>query len=375
MVVVARPSSVLPIADSAMIGVVKRLGYIPALDGLRGVAIALVLAFHFTGKPLGGTYGVDLFFVLSGFLITTLLLEESQRTGRVDLRAFYGRRARRLLPALAVMLSCYLVFEAAHGRNAVTIVAEYGLYAGNLFYVVVRPVDTTGLGHLWSLAEEEQFYLIWPLAMMLLARTRRPLRWLLALLTALTCYRFALIADHADMTRLYRAPDTNSEGLVLGAALAFARCSGFSANEWLAKVGLVLALPVVVVGQYSVGLPLFELGSAAMVAAAVSQTDFARLLASRALVWLGRLSYSLYLWHFPILRAFGYHDRLLALGVSVLVAWLSYRYVEQPFRRRHEPGHAIQKSPEALSSTSASPLLGVKLATSSSREVAEAVSL
>jgi peptidoglycan/LPS O-acetylase OafA/YrhL len=158
---------------------------------LRAIAVALVVAFHYTGgkTPLGGGYGVDLFFVLSGFLITTLLLEERAATGRIRLGGFYLRRARRLFPALAALLCAYLVYNAILGRDALATVADYGLYFGNIYFVVSRHADNTGLGHLWSLAEEEQFYLVWPLVLLLIARTKRPAYWIAALVVALVAYR------------------------------------------------------------------------------------------------------------------------------------------------------------------------------------------
>jgi peptidoglycan/LPS O-acetylase OafA/YrhL len=319
---------------------------VPALDGLRGIAILLVMAFHFTGQPFGGPYGVDLFFVLSGFLITTLLLEERECEGQVRLAAFYMRRARRLLPALVAMLACYLLFEAARGRNALADVADYGLYAGNLYYVIVHHPDTTGLGHLWSLAEEEQFYLVWPAALLVLARARRPLRWLLVIIGCLVTYRYALtLGAHASMTRLYRAPDTHSEGLVMGAALAFARRNGFRANETLAKIGLALAIPPVFVGQWTIGVLMFELGAVCLVAAAVGETEFAGLLAWRPFVWLGTLSYSLYVWHFPVIWTFGHKRVLVALAVTLCVSWLSYRFIERPFRAA---GPLLRRAPRRI---------------------------
>lgn len=310
-----------------------RLGYVPALDGLRGLAVLLVVAFHYTGAPLGGPYGVDLFFVLSGFLITTLLLEERAARGRSNLVGFYVRRARRLFPALAVMLAAYLVYNAVLGRDAMATVADHGLYFGNIYFVVTHRPDQ-GLGHLWSLAEEEQFYLVWPLLLLLLARARRPLYWVGALLLLLMAYRGFFILNGASMTRLYRAPDTHSEGLVLGAVLAILRQQGFVAGEWAGKLGIILIVPPAVAGIWSVGLPTFELGAFFLIAAAIGATEIAGWLSFRPLVWLGTLSYSLYLWHEPILWAFHRHDRLIALALSFVCAWLSYRYVELPLRRR-----------------------------------------
>src|SRR5437588_243135 len=205
-----------------------RLGHVAALDGLRGVAILLVVSVHFTGVPKGGGLGVDLFFVLSGFLITTLLLEERERDGRIRIRAFYERRARRLLPALAVLLLAFLVIDAAQGRNGLSQVAVYGLYAGNAYEAFVSSVSTPSLGlvHLWSLAQEEQFYLLWPLGFLLAVRSRRPARWLAALFALLVCYRIALVAHGAPMYRIDRGPDTQSEPLVAGCLIAFVRHRG-----------------------------------------------------------------------------------------------------------------------------------------------------
>lgn len=317
-----------------------RLGYVPALDGLRGIAILLVVAYHYTGYsiPLGGGYGVDLFFVLSGFLITTLLLEEREATGQIRLRNFYLRRARRLLPALVVLLSAYLIYNAILGHDALLTVADYGLYFGNIYYVAGHGVANNGLDHLWSLAEEEQFYLVWPLLLLLVARTRRPVYWIAALVIALVAYRSTLIVDGATMHRMYRAPDTHSEGLLLGAVLAFLRRQGFTAGEWAGKLGVALAVPPVIVWMWGIGLPVFELGAVLLVAAAVGDTEIARALSVRPLVWLGQRSYSFYLWHFTVLWAFGLSRALLALPLAFACALLSYRFVEQWFRsRRVEP--------------------------------------
>jgi peptidoglycan/LPS O-acetylase OafA/YrhL len=311
-----------------------KLGYVPALDGLRGLAILLVVAFHATGWPYGGPYGVDLFFVLSGFLITTLLLEEYAETGTVRLRRFYSRRARRLLPAVSVMLAAYLLYGALYGRDFLPDVVHYGLYAGNIYYVAAHHPDRTGLGHLWSLAEEEQFYLIWPAVLLLLVRARRPMRWLAALLLAVAGYRLGLILHGASMQRMYRAPDTHAEGLVLGALLAFAWRAGLRGREWHGKLAGALLVPCVILGIWKVLLPVFELGAALAVLSAVSDTELAARLAARPLVWLGKLSYGIYVWHFPILWAFGRHGTVLCLAATLIVASLSYYFVEQPFRRR-----------------------------------------
>jgi peptidoglycan/LPS O-acetylase OafA/YrhL len=323
----------------------ERLGYVPALDGLRAAAIALVVCHHYFGWPFGGGVGVDLFFVLSGFLITSLLLEERTATGAIRLRRFYWRRARRLVPALVVVLAGYLLLAAVKGRDELGTVAKAGFYTANLVQAYSSgqrpPLDPTGIGHLWSLAQEEQFYLVWPWVLLLLARSRRIVFWLGLLLTGLLLYRYALLWRGVSLRRIYYSPDLHSEGLVAGALLAAfrARRPRFAVGEAIAQASVPVAL-ICALGLgtgdviWAWGLPVFELAAVGMVAAALSATAFASFFAARPLVWLGQRSYSLYLWHMPILWTVGHRDRLLGLALSFLAASLSYRYVEQPFRRR-----------------------------------------
>jgi peptidoglycan/LPS O-acetylase OafA/YrhL len=317
--------------------VTARLGYVPALDGLRGIAIAVVVAYHAFGYPFGGWLGVDLFFVLSGFLITTLLLEERAETGAIRWRAFYARRARRLLPALAALLLGYLALSALRGVNGLPIVARWGFYTAN-GYEAFWPGAAThvvGLNHLWSLAQEEQFYLVWPAALVVVMRARNPVRLLMLLACALIAYRGVLVAAGASNDRVYFAPDTNLDGLVLGAALAFQRRVGpLQASR--GPLAVAAAIAVLIVGLIpslaiteSAMLPFFELSVVLVVAAAVSGT----LQLPRPLVWLGGISYSLYLWHFVVLWAFNWHYPLLAVAVSVAAAWASTAWIEKPFRR------------------------------------------
>ncbi|HET9720708.1 MAG TPA: acyltransferase, partial [Solirubrobacteraceae bacterium] len=151
----------------------RRLGRRPVLDGLRGVAVLLVIAEH-TGLLHNGFLGVDVFFVLSGFLITTLLLEEFQRAGRISLRGFYARRARRLVPALLVAVAAFLVISAAADQSGFgddVLAAAAGVtYITNIL-MALTPTWLPAVGHLWSLGAEEQFYLLWPVV--LIAAIRR----------------------------------------------------------------------------------------------------------------------------------------------------------------------------------------------------------
>ena len=315
----------------------QRLGYVPALDGIRGVAIALVIATHYWGLPGGGPLGVGLFFVLSGFLITTLLLEELD-TGRFGLRGFYARRCRRLLPALAVLL---VVYVAVRGAPGLRVAALAGLYAGNIVQAVwpSGPVTGSALAHLWSLAQEEQFYLVWPLLLAFLARSRRLLTALCVLTVALIAYRAALASSVTlNASRTY-GPDFHSDWLLAGAVLAVLRRRGMHWNEAAALGAFVTIFVGSLLNPWTQAwfiwqAPIFMAACALLVGAAHSPTQMAELLSVRPLVSLGKISYSLYLWHVPVYAVFGYRHPLLALPIALGAAGLSYRFVEQPFRRR-----------------------------------------
>jgi peptidoglycan/LPS O-acetylase OafA/YrhL len=322
----------------------QRIGYVPALDGLRGVAIALVVSTHYFHVPAGGAgAGVGLFFVLSGYLITTLLLEERAETGRIRLRAFYLRRARRLFPALAVLLAVYLVGATVQGREhaALRAVAAGGFYTANIAQAYwPHLIGHEPLGPLWSLAEEEQFYLLWP-AVLILALAYRLRSFLIPLLgaaiLAIWIERFWLYyADHAAMQRLYTSPESAADRILTGVLLALLLRRGFRIHPLLGAVGLWLFLFLAFVGAVgTIGGPIIDVAGFVIVGLAVEAgSSTARVLAWRPLIWLGLISYSLYLWHVVALSWFGYADRGLALALAVLVAWLSYRYVEIPFRKR-----------------------------------------
>jgi peptidoglycan/LPS O-acetylase OafA/YrhL len=332
----------------------SRLGYVPALDGLRALAILPVVFHHFFVWPQGGALGVDLFFVLSGFLITTLLLEERAVTGSIGLRRFYTRRARRLLPALAALLLGYPVLAALRGRHVLHEILLGGLYTGNISqaFLVPNPLASSGIDHLWSLAMEEQFYFVWPCLLLLVTRSRRIVLWLSVLLVAMVAYRLGLVASGVRLKRIYMGPDTHCEGLAAGALLAAVRFyrPELRMPEWVAKTSLSVAVLAVIAvrgggsPEWAYGLPVFELAAVGMVAAAVTATALAEALAARPLVWLGTISYSIYLWHEAIRWTFGGAYPLGALPLSIAVAWLSYRYVEQPFR--HPRQFRVVRRPE-----------------------------
>jgi peptidoglycan/LPS O-acetylase OafA/YrhL len=339
------------------------LGYRPALDGVRGLAIAMVVGFHAFGWPRAGTLGVDLFFALSGFLITTLLLEERVTTGTISIRDFYGRRARRLLPALFVMLAPYLLLAGLAvmaGRGTSLLIAIGGAltYTSNIIVAADPTAVPSSLIHLWSLGAEEQFYLIWPLLLLGLMRFGRTAvaRGLAVLLAFALVYRLVLLTRGASVERLYYGPDTHADPLLVGCLfgcwfrygrlprlILTARGRGIIGAAALALIVLAAVLLDRVPQSlaYLIQLPtLFAVTAGVfIVCSALGGSGLTRTLSAPPVAFLGRISYSLYLWHLPLLVAFGVHRHVGARGVAVialsLVAATASRYlVELPFLRR-----------------------------------------
>jgi peptidoglycan/LPS O-acetylase OafA/YrhL len=312
-------------------------GRVSALDGLRGIAILLVVGFHAGGGLFpGGWVGVDLFFVLSGFLITTLLLEEHRANGRVSLRSFYARRARRLLPALAVFLIAFVAFT---GFRHLSEIAASLLYFENIALAFLHAPEGWFVPF-WSLSAEEQFYFVWPLALIAFLKWRpQSTPWVLALtLVALEANRVVLFAGGASGMRTIAAPDMRSDGLLVGCLLAWLRFRGLRLRRTAMTVG-VLAAPFVAHTAYAERapgetLPLIVLWFAAVVSLALDGGMLARLLAAPPLVYLGGISYALYIWNMPMQDVLGgpWYGAL-AIVVAVVIAQLSTRYVERPLRR------------------------------------------
>jgi len=332
----------------------RRLGYVPALDGLRGIAILAVIGVHAFGAPIGGFYGVDLFFVLSGFLITTLLFEEHDRIDRIALAAFYRRRAYRLLPGLFTVLAAYAALTAA-SPLALERIAAGGLYAANFVLASGSHfLDGTPFVPFWSLAQEEQFYLLWPVLLVLLLRRRvreSRIAWALGvILIALVVYRYGLAYRGASSTRLYYAPDTHSTGLVLGCLLALLRRRGLRIRELVGWLGLASLLVAFVfpglTGGLVFGLDPAPIAAVLLTGAALEQGRLSRCLSFRPLVWLGLISYSLYLWHFFCLELFDWRAQV-ALPITLVVATLCYYKVERPLRRgfRARLGQVVEAQP------------------------------
>ncbi|MEQ8833805.1 MAG: acyltransferase family protein [Miltoncostaeaceae bacterium] len=348
----------------------------PGVDGLRALAVLAVVVYHLgAGWLPGGFLGVDVFLVISGYLITSLLLAEHSFHGHIDLLRFWGRRAVRLLPALLVMLLVVMAVmvvlhpgEVARVRGA--LVASLA-YVANWYFIAADVPYFEQFGrpsvflHLWSLAVEEQFYLLWPpllVAGLLFARRGVVLGWVLAAMAASTALAWVLWQPAADPSRVYYGTDTRAVGLLAGVALAFvvpavdrvargsrARAAARRHRELLG----VACLGVVVAGLlflgdtdralYQGGFLAIALATAGLVAVvAHPDTRLGRAFAWGPLVWIGLRSYALYLWHWPVIMLTrpgvdvpleGPALVALQVGLMAAAAALSYRYVERPIRR------------------------------------------
>ncbi len=364
--------------------------HLPALDGLRGVALLGVLFFHAGGALPGGYLGVDLFFVLSGYLITTLLLAEHRDTGRVVLSAFWVRRARRLFPALLSLMpavALYARFVALPGelpRLRADALATLG-YVANWRTIVAGQsywdlfAAPSPLEHMWSLSIEEQFYVVWPLAVALLVRRAPSPRALgrrvlvLALgLGALSMASMVARFDPASTSRAYLGTDTRSAGILAGAALATLLSPDAvlspRAVRLLDALGLIAAAGLAVAWSklpgssrflYHGGFWLTEIAVLVLIACAVAgpSSVVARALALRPLTLAGTVSYGAYLWHWPVdvlltparvhLPSVWLHA--LQLAVTFAIAAVSYRFLESPIRRHGLPfGRALYVVPGAV---------------------------
>ena len=354
------------------------MGYIPGLDGIRALAVLGVLLYHGDLTWMqGGFLGVDVFFVLSGFLITTLIVEEYSRSGRINFKRFYLARARRLLPALLLMLvvvgmlAAFIYRDSAASFRADAIASLF--YVTNWWYIFSDTSYFEAIGrppflaHLWSLAVEEQFYLLWPAVVWLLLRWRgRGAVFYVAIAGALASTAWmAFLAitngypQEADPSRAYFGSDSHIMGLLLGAALAMVWRPGrlstrltVGAKAVITTIGIVALLTVIwffwAVGEYSNfiyrgGFLVLSAVVCLLIAAASHPgAPFGRMLGAQPMRYIGQRSYGLYLYHWPIyvitrpdldIPLDGPALLGLRLGLTFLVAELSYRYVEIPIRR------------------------------------------
>jgi peptidoglycan/LPS O-acetylase OafA/YrhL len=390
------PTEPMPVARPAARSTSPRLHHLRALDGLRGVAVVAVVVYHFAPSVApGGFLGVDLFFVLSGFLITSLLMNEWEGRSRISLPAFWGRRARRLLPALLLVLAAvgaYTLFlgsqvDAEHiaqdGLSAFTYVANWHFISSGQSYIqqFVRSAPSP-LRHMWSLAIEEQFYLIWPLVVVVVATVvakavRAPARAALQFRRAMvaTCLTLAVLSfvrmitlyhPGGDPNRVYYGTDSRAFIILVGAALgALSMGDPTIANRRgsrrLITIGCVGAVALIAAMAWTTtnSAYLYEgvYGAIAIVmvvvlaaAAQPGENRLARVLQTRPLVGLGLISYGIYLWHWPVsiwvtsenTGVAGIGLFTLRSAITLAAALASYFLVEQPIRRGHLPGSFLK---------------------------------
>jgi peptidoglycan/LPS O-acetylase OafA/YrhL len=359
------------------------MGRISAVDGLRAVAVATVIAFHFGVGTPGGFLSVDLFFVISGYVITRLLLIEWQRSGSIVWTRFWARRARRLLPAVMVVLLAVQVWlwlgavpELRATTNDQTLAALtyvsnwYAIFAHVSYWGAL--VDSTPLTHLWTLAVEEQFYLVWPLllmAVLALTRSRRVLAAVAGVGAVASYASAAVLFATEGMNRAYLGTDVRSGALFLGVlcALVLTRPAPGPDGSWdrlppvrhlpamrwtLLVATVVLALlwsvaTIEVPWLYDGGFLVNDVAAALIIAGVVAMPGSwaARFLSTWPILWTGRLSYSLYLWHWPVhvyaTHEWAHLDRPLRVSAELIATLalgiLSYALVERPTRNVRRP--------------------------------------
>lgn len=348
-----------------------RLRYSPSLDGIRAGAVLLVMAHHL-GLPVhGGHIGVNVFFVLSGFLITYLLLDERIGRGRVAFGNFYARRALRLYPALIALvvvasLFSVIVPDAYRAENTLNSIPMVLLYLGNWVRAGVTEGSPLGLfEHTWSLSVEEQFYLVWPwliwLATLWTSRLVVVVGLAIAGIVSSLFLRLVVFPGQLYTNRVFNGLDTQADQLLTGVLLAVVVITAFrdgwvatlgrwlSVAFWPACAGLLVAVvfwpeddQTIVI---RVGMSLVALFSAVVIGKVyLSASSWqGRLLALPMMRYIGRRSYGLYLWHYPVFAVVLYAAQAsgpsryflmpVALAVSFVFAEMSYRWVERPFLR------------------------------------------
>ena len=391
----------------------RGFAYKPALDGLRAVAVLGVLLYHLGyGSAQGGFLGVDTFFVLSGYLITSLLLIEWKRSDTISLRDFWIRRARRLLPALLLVVLAIAIWAGVTLRSdQLTDIRGDGLatlfYSANWRFVFSGQSYFAQFGtaspfrHTWSLAIEEQFYLLWPLIVLACLRLDRGRVRLLSAVTVLgiggSIAAMAALYVSSDPSRSYYGTDTRAHSLLIGVVLAIvlSRWTPKSAKTQqtihvagLVGLGLIIAAFVTIsdkaMWMYRGGYALFAVTAMSVVATTVipGRSPVAWLLSKQPFVAIGKVSYGLYLWHWPVFVALteqrvglsGAALDALRLGVTLAFTTASYFLVEHPIRRGALRGRAIKlATPIAIAGVSSALVIATLGASAAPPSVAEEV--
>ena len=362
--------------------------YIPALDGLRALSVIAVMLFHLRIGYPGGFLGVDVFFVLSGYLISTILLRDYRSFGRIRFGHFYVRRVRRLMPALlATLVLSWAVWSLVPKAGPFVPAATASLfYYANWSTCLNGSASMGGLSHTWSLSIEEQFYIVWPvllLGLLMFCRTsRRQATVVFALVAALAITRAVLYCFNS-MLGSYFSTLARADAILVGAGCALATFErGGVAEFWAGRRGTLIAwacgITLVVLTAFMTqesdflfmgGLSIVALYAAViMLHLAHSKSGLmTRLLAGRFAVAIGKRSYGIYLYHFPIFIALGALGtptgwwetvglNVVKISAALLVAWLSYRFIERPFLSKSNPRYFVEpaRRPSVLRESTAS---------------------
>lgn len=333
--------------------------YRPDIDGLRALAVLGVLFFHAGIGVEGGYVGVDVFFVISGYLITGLIRKDLNE-GRFSLLGFWERRIRRIMPPLVVVVfmtlaaGWWLLLAEDFKELGQSVVAQVLLLANVFFWresgYFEQSADLQPLLHTWSLAVEEQFYLFFPPLLVALNKTARLLRWSVLLITLMASLALAVYWSHTRPEAGFYLLPTRAWELLLGALLSMTQASYVVPRRWLAELlgdaGLCMILYAMFVYDKSTPFPgiaaLLPCLGAVLVIGCGTRSISGKVLAWPGIAGVGLISYSLYLWHWPLLVFSKYWasvpltglQRFLLLVSSGILAFLSWKYVEQPFRRR-----------------------------------------
>jgi peptidoglycan/LPS O-acetylase OafA/YrhL len=343
----------------------------PDIEGMRAIAVGLVLLFHSYGKPFtGGFVGVDVFFVISGFLITGLLLHEQAKDGRISIWRFYARRVRRILPAstlmvLATIVAAYQLLGFISGNELAEDAKWTAVFGANIHFARVgadylgSQLPPSPLQHMWSLGVEEQFYLVWPsLFLLLVVIARRSRRrnvlgvlaaWLLVVIGASLAW--SAVETSSNATWAYFSPLTRAWELALGALIAVIGPAASRLPAWVHQVAALSGLSGIMLSAltftasmpypgWSVAIPVVSSALLIWAGCGNPQTAIGRALSVRPMQWVGARSYSLYLWHWPILiiaaQYAGHHlspwQNSGLLLTAVAASTITFRWVENPVR-------------------------------------------